>query len=289
MKKIVYIAGLGHSGSTILDMALGAHPNILGLGEIYAVFNNSNHSILFNNSTCSCGKKAKDCTFWKDAEEISKKDNIIEEKYLKLIELFSQKYGEDMILVDSSKNSYPYLKLLNEKFDLKIIYLTRDYRSWIYSRFTRIRKPLFLLAVRWFLENKKLLLVLKKYKLNVFKVGYEELALFPEFILNKISEYIDVPYSDLMTSPAKTKSHIISGNIARIDNIKKSRFFYDPKWLVSVRLNLVSGFFFLFQKFNNKLVYSNIMKGKAKAFGKKGYDFHVFGNKRKEELDGVHN
>ena len=54
MKKIVYIAGLGHSGSTILDMALGAHLNIIGLGEIYAVINHRKYSKLFEFSSCSC-------------------------------------------------------------------------------------------------------------------------------------------------------------------------------------------------------------------------------------------
>ncbi len=289
MKKIVYIAGLGHSGSTILDMALGSHPNMIGLGEIYAVFNSKNYNNLFENSTCSCGEKGKDCSFWKNARDLSESNTSSEEKYLQLIELFSEKYGDEMILVDSSKNSYPYLKLLDKKFDLRIIYLTRDYRSWSYSRFSRVKNPLFYLFMRWFLENKKLLHVLNRNKFNTFKVGYEELALFPEFVLEKISKYIDVPFSDLMLSPANTKSHIINGNIARADKVKKAKFYYDPKWLVSGRLSFVSGLFFILQKFNNKLVYSNIMQGKVKAFGKKGFDFHIFGNKRKEGLDNEHN
>jgi len=288
LKKIVYIAGLGHSGSTILDMAF-ANPKIIGLGEIYAVFNSNNSQDLFENSTCSCGKKGADCSFWKDIRTLSEGNLPTEEKYLQLIEIFSEKYGDDMILVDSSKNSYPYLNMLNEKFDLRIIYLTRDYRSWAYSRFSRVKSLLFVLFFKWFAENKKLLYVLNKNKFNILKVGYEELAFFPEFILKKISEFIEVPYSDLMLSPSNTKSHIINGNIARADKQKKERFFYDPKWLVSGRLSFVSVFFFFFQKFNNSLVYSNIMKGKVKAFGKKSFDFHIFGNKRKEELDGEHN
>lgn len=194
-----------------------------------------------------------------------------------------------MILLDSSKNSYPYLKILNDSFDLRVIYLTRDYRSWSYSRFSRVKKPLFFLFVRWFLENKKLLHFFNKNKFNIFKLGYEELALFPEFILTKISDFINIPFSELMLSPANTKSHIINGNIARADKVKKEKIYYDPKWLVSGRLSFISGFFFPLQKFNNKLVYSNIMKGKVKAFGKKSFDFHIFGNKRKEVLNDEHN
>jgi hypothetical protein len=279
LKKIVYIAGLGHSGSTILDMALGANPQMVGLGEIYAVFNSKNYKDLFENSTCSCGKKGADCSFWKNVRTLSESNLTTEEKYLQIIELFSEKYGDDMILVDSSKNSYPYLNMLNEKFDLRIIYLTRDYRSWAYSRSSRIKTPLFILFLRWFFENKKLMHILNKNKFNILKVGYEELAFFPEFILKKVSEFIDVRYSDLMLSPANTKSHIINGNIARADKQKKEKFFYDPKWLVSGKLNFISAFFSFFQKFNNSLVYSNIMKGKVKAFGKNSFDFHIFGKK----------
>ncbi|MBA4734312.1 hypothetical protein [Synechococcus sp. A15-28] len=31
---LLLIRGLGHSGSTILDLALGAHPQVVGLGEV---------------------------------------------------------------------------------------------------------------------------------------------------------------------------------------------------------------------------------------------------------------
>ncbi len=32
-RRLLLIRGLGHSGTTILDLALGAHPAITGLGE----------------------------------------------------------------------------------------------------------------------------------------------------------------------------------------------------------------------------------------------------------------
>ena len=31
--RLLLIRGLGHSGTTMLDLALGAHPQIIGLGE----------------------------------------------------------------------------------------------------------------------------------------------------------------------------------------------------------------------------------------------------------------
>jgi len=67
--KIIYIAGLGHSGSTILDMALGCNKNIVGLGEIIQILKGSKSDLLnhknYNDVYCSCGSIIKNCYFWK--------------------------------------------------------------------------------------------------------------------------------------------------------------------------------------------------------------------------------
>ena len=207
MKKIIYLAGLGHSGSTILDMCLGAHPKIVGLGEIYPVLTKVDKNRLFNNSTCSCGKKGTDCDFWGSAKALTETNKTAEEKYLDLISYFTDKYGDETILLDSSKNTYPYLTLLKENFDLKVIFLTRDYRSWIYSRFSRTKKPMIYLAYRWLFENIKLLKILKKRKIPYLKVGYEEFALYPDLILRRISEFLEVAFEETSLNPENTKSH----------------------------------------------------------------------------------
>ena len=282
MKKIIYIAGLGHSGSTILDMALGCHPEIIGLGEIYAVFNKENPDALFQKSTCSCGKKGVDCDFWKELYEPAKSEKTTEEKYQILIKYFYEKYGEEKILLDSSKNSYPYLQFLNKNYDLKVIYLTRDYRSWIYSRFARTKKPMIFPALRWYLENRKLLYVLRKYNLKIMTAGYEELALYPEFILRTICDFVGIEFSEKMLLPDNTKSHIINGNISRIDKEKRSGFFYDIRWMTSGRLARLSSIFAVFNKFNKHLVFSNIS-------GKEQGNFYIFGKKTKEILLKKHN
>ncbi len=282
MKKVIYIAGLGHSGSTILDMALGCHPEIVGLGEIYAVFNKKNQKTLFEESTCSCGKKGVDCDFWKNLRKISSSDKTVEEKYRLLIDVFNEKYGNEMILLDSSKNSYPYLQFLNKEYDLRVIYLTRDYRSWVYSRFTRTRKPMLFFIFRWYFENKKLLYMLKKYGVKINYIGYEELAMYPELILKKICKFIDVDFSKDLLFPDNTKSHIINGNISRVDKDKRKGFFYDFRWMTSGRLALLSSLFAVFNRFNKKLVYSNISRTNKD-------DFHIFGNKKKDILSKKHN
>ncbi|MFO7788963.1 MAG: hypothetical protein R6V32_00185, partial [Bacteroidales bacterium] len=87
---------------------------------------------------------------------------------------------------------------------------------------------------------------------------------------------------DSMLSLYKTNSHIISGNIARADKLKRVSWKYDARWMVSGRIMLLSPLFLLVQKMNRQLVYSLIHKKSIK-------DFYLFGTRRRKELCKTHN
>jgi len=59
-KTIVYIAGYGRSGSTLLARILGSHDNIVTVGELINFLN----LIDCDDSVCSCGEKIQHCMFW---------------------------------------------------------------------------------------------------------------------------------------------------------------------------------------------------------------------------------
>ncbi len=63
---ILYIIGSGHSGSTLLDMLLGGHSKIVGVGE-FRMFSNQKQKL--ENQICTCGKKILDCSFWKKVSQ----------------------------------------------------------------------------------------------------------------------------------------------------------------------------------------------------------------------------
>ena len=72
--KIIYIAGGGHSGSTLLSMIIGTSKEVFGLGEAY--FYNSYHDegsdpklYKLESKTCTCGKQFSDCEFWSDVDK----------------------------------------------------------------------------------------------------------------------------------------------------------------------------------------------------------------------------
>jgi len=53
----VFIASLGHSGSTLLDLMLGSHPRLVSLGEVHATIARAGEP----QNPCTCGKPAEGC------------------------------------------------------------------------------------------------------------------------------------------------------------------------------------------------------------------------------------
>lgn len=58
--KVIYLAGYGRSGSTLLDIALGMRPDVFGAGELTAL---SRHAWK-NGEYCACGATVPTCPFW---------------------------------------------------------------------------------------------------------------------------------------------------------------------------------------------------------------------------------
>ena len=58
----LYIMGAAHSGSTVLDIMLGSHPDIAGVGEL------GNFTLSVRGSYCSCGEPSTKCHFWRDVQ-----------------------------------------------------------------------------------------------------------------------------------------------------------------------------------------------------------------------------
>jgi len=59
--KVVYIVGVGRSGSTLLERTLGAIPGFLNAGELNALFSR----VSVQDQRCGCGKPFSGCPFWK--------------------------------------------------------------------------------------------------------------------------------------------------------------------------------------------------------------------------------
>jgi hypothetical protein len=61
--KLIYIAGDGRSGSTLLDLVLGSHPSITGTGEVHRL------SLHPEERLCGCGATYDGCPYWTSIRE----------------------------------------------------------------------------------------------------------------------------------------------------------------------------------------------------------------------------
>lgn len=59
--RLIYVAGYGRSGTTLLDIALGEHPAIMGAGEVTTL---ARH-VWDRGEYCACGQQVRDCPEWK--------------------------------------------------------------------------------------------------------------------------------------------------------------------------------------------------------------------------------
>jgi hypothetical protein len=63
--KVIYLAGLGDSGSTLLERMLGGLPSVYLLGQVSQTWRRG----IRDDGPCTCGKHFSDCMFWAEVGE----------------------------------------------------------------------------------------------------------------------------------------------------------------------------------------------------------------------------
>lgn len=58
--RVVYVMGAGRSGSTVLDVMLGNHPEVFGTGELIHLFREE----ALHRANCACGEPRDACPIW---------------------------------------------------------------------------------------------------------------------------------------------------------------------------------------------------------------------------------
>jgi hypothetical protein len=61
---VVYVMGYGRSGSTITDILLNSHPDIISVGAL-----NNVYQWMLEHEACACGEELVNCSFWSDVVE----------------------------------------------------------------------------------------------------------------------------------------------------------------------------------------------------------------------------
>lgn len=255
----------------MLNIILGGHSNLVGLGEIFQLLKQKKQGLYLSErleDNCTCGAKVKDCSFW---GEVTNRLNArpgehINDRYNIVREVFLEQFGPDKVIVDSSK-SLPYLKNAADEpgVDIKPVHITRDVRAFCISRIDRafrenkkrkLRKPMLHLR-KWYRSNLEMCQYLETGNIPFFRLGYEELSLYPDKLVPVLCEWLGLSFEPGMLYLAPEGCHIVHGNRMRDQTDKNRAIRYDNRWFYRSEWLLP---FILSRKtriLNNKLVYQN--------------------------------
>jgi hypothetical protein len=157
--KVIFIAGMGRSGSTVLGEELGAAAGVIALGEVRLAIGAQGGS-----RVCSCGQPLRNCSFWGPVRaRYHATENYLAEPDLgaaRISEYIAHagseawmkrksarglsaaealyeaaaEQSESAILVDSSKHpTAAWIALSASNIDAIVVHLVRDPRAVAYS------------------------------------------------------------------------------------------------------------------------------------------------------------
>jgi hypothetical protein len=287
--KVVFIASLSHSGSTLLNLLLGNHPNLIGLGEIDTILHMTPSRLESEKvMRCSCGERVATCRFWAPAVSalLAHPHASLRQRYSILFDTFQNIYGGDYQIVDASKYIHA-LRLVSAmpEIDLKVVHLIKDVRGFVVSHrdatdaemkyrhlpvigSTRFSRWLYLhtnktptyLFWKWYLRNTAVTRLLDSSSIKNVRIGYDELAQHPAEILQQIFRFLEVPPpNDSATIPRQTNSHVFMGNPMLADQEKMGVVRYDDRWKSRQDWWVTSKLFPHIMRFNNNVVYAKTM------------------------------
>ena len=242
--RVIYIAGAAHSGSTLLDLMLNAHPEIVSVGEVLKL----NRQLGYrdperkNYAPCSCGAPSLlQCKFWSavDAEiratagksltELDVLDSDTRDpRYAPNVTLFkaiAAVSGKNFI-VDSSKIPRRLSQLMQfPELDVYPVHLIRDPKGQIAS-VMRKHGGFLKNIVRYEIVQEQIHRTLKSVPHSV--VRYEDLVRDPERSLNSILQPLGLSFDRRQLSWAEAEKHIVAGNHMRYQTT--SNLVLDEKW-----------------------------------------------------------
>jgi UDP-N-acetylglucosamine transferase subunit ALG13 len=173
--RVLFIGGVGRSGTTLLDRMLGGLPGTFSVGELVHIWIRG----LEENVLCGCGQPFSECPFWSevgqrayggwdrlDPEDITRQEMAVRRHrfvpYMMMPGIFPA-YDRDFrefarllpplyrairdisgaqVIVDSSKDaSQVFLLRRLPNIDLRVVQMVRESHGVAYSWSKRVRRP----------------------------------------------------------------------------------------------------------------------------------------------------
>jgi Sulfotransferase family len=248
--RVLYIAGLAHSGSTVLARVLGEVEGLFTAGEVYAL----SERITYGDC-CGCGELLGECPFWTavlrrafpDGDALLRlrtERRWIQGRTLAPLVLGRdrerlQVYRHDLkkvyraiaaesgagVVVDSSKSpTYAYILDGVRGMELSVVHLVRDPRATSYSwsvdpHYHRTRGPAF--GARWTLWNLELEALRARRPQRFVRLRLEDFVAEPVAETRRVlrlvgAEGAELPFVD-ERSARLPSHHMVEGHPSRFD------------------------------------------------------------------------
>lgn len=234
--RLVFVAGLGHSGSTLLNMLLGTGGKAVPLGQVKRVLRTPIDEA--REMTCTCGQAGADCPYWGGA--LSALDAAGGEasevaRYQILVEHFAKVFGHDLALVDSSKST----GFISKVMDLgtgtpSILQNVKDVRAFVVStNDSRLKKsgktaPARATMHNWYLTNKEWDAFRAQKQAVHGRFLYEDLCTKTDATIARINTTLGDDFIRYDGSFASELNHTLSGNRMKTGAVNIR---YDTRWM----------------------------------------------------------
>jgi hypothetical protein len=261
--KIIYIAGSGFSGSTLMDLVLGSSENAFGLGEMKFLDNflaKEKRGARISNFKDDSGEELEESFFWSPVVKYIKDNNVKVKKKEERIKLFHflkilidgnkngnkkdgvlpilrerarEAKGEQIkFLIDSSKTLSRLCYLYECKnIDVYVIHLIRDGRGFLYSKKKR-KNSLAVSFWEWIKGNVLISVFLFRCidGEKKLRMGYDLFAKDPRSFIEKINNKfgLKIDPDNFLEKINQEKSYRFAGNSMRGREIKEIKT--DRSW-----------------------------------------------------------
>ena len=242
-RKLIYIMGLSHSGSTVLDMLLTTAGKAVGLGQVWTVLRE--RPDLARERICSCGEQARACAFWGPVIErlaALPSEASAGERYREVLRSVDHLYGPDMAVVNSSKHAEYLEALVNQvpRLDLTVLHNVKDVRAFTVSMLDNLwRKEgrRYLpekIFYQWYRDNRACYALARRtLERSPLRVMYEGVCLTTQAASRQLAEFLEEDFIDLDAPLDRRHTHVIAGNRLRLpQNGTGKRLTYDFRWLL---------------------------------------------------------
>lgn len=258
--EYVYLAGMAHSGSTLIAFLLNAHPAICSVGEVELVGRNMRHRWETGRGRCSCGRAFRKDPFWirtlagmaargEGLDEAGfynagRRARARSQARLAAFTASALEVSGKRVFMDASKKAshLPALKR-NPLLDLRVINLYRDGRGVVNSwRKRNPDTPVSRLARQWVWRERRRALALRALPRDrVLDLRYEALAQDPAPVLREVFRFLGAEEDAEVAEGYKSRvEHHITGNRMRLDGDERIR--YDEKWRQKLSPDLLKAF-----------------------------------------------